>query len=185
MLVAKLDINKEGIENIQRAGGNLKKQLTKLAMYARVEMVKGLKQSIKTNLRKTRDAKKKQQTGHLLQNIAGMPIIKTVDGIEISVGTNVKYARIQDEGDSDHKPITRQFLTIPIGDVSRPPAIAMKATGKTFIRANIIYLKEGESITPVYKLKRSVKIPATHWIDKGTAIFTPRVQALIDAVEVL
>lgn len=185
MLVAKLDINKEGIENIQRAGRNLKQQLTKLAVYARTEMVNGLKMSVRNNLRKTRNTRKKQQTGHLLQNIAGMPIIKSVDGIEISVGTNVKYAHMQDKGDSDHKPVTRQFLTIPIGDISRPPAIAMKATGKTFIRNDVIYLKEGEGITPVYKLKRTVKIPATHWIDKGTEIFTPRVQALIDAVEVL
>jgi phage gpG-like protein len=113
------------------------------------------------------------RTGALLNSISSSKRI-LLDSGGMVVGEigpeNIKYAAIHEFGGTI-KPVNKQFLAIPIGANRRPDGMArittqelMGGLGKSFIRDGIIYLDEGKKITPMFKLQRSVTIPARPYL---------------------
>jgi len=80
-----------------------------------------------------------------------------IDGDSVVVGTNVKYARIHQEG-GIIRPKNAKFLAIPLNPAAK--VMSPRDFDNTFIHNGIIYRKDKEKIIPLYKLKRSVEIPA-------------------------
>ncbi len=142
-----------------------------------------IKESIRAKLNR-------QPTGRLSSdwsrevNFTGSGKNMAMEGV---VGTHVKYARIHEKGDMDHRPKTAQALTVPFfGTAGQYPAAkTLYGQGKTFIAKSksgargIIFLsygfaggtkgwkgmkKAGLPGIPIYVLAKSVKIPARPYI---------------------
>ena len=98
--------------------------------------------------------------------------------IEGRVGSNAPYARIHEEG-GVITPKTRQALTVPFPGVNYGSAAMLRNGGNTFVRNDVIYLKQdkGRPI-PVFALRRIVVIPARYYITEGINRATPRIKTL-------
>lgn len=84
----------------------------------------------------------------------------TVSKKSLHFGTNLSpYSTVHQYG-KIIKPVTRQFLAIPLSaavnmGISSPTMLE----GKTFVRNNIIFLKEDKGAKAMFILKKSVRIP--------------------------
>lgn len=94
------------------------------------------------------------QEGHLRRSINKRP----VEGLSVTVGTNLVYARIHDQG-GVIKPVKAKYLTIPLGNMKR----AKKGAGLFFIKSKkgnkLLVRKKGKGIEPMFLLKDQVTIP--------------------------
>ncbi|MDE2100862.1 MAG: HK97 gp10 family phage protein [Patescibacteria group bacterium] len=109
------------------------------------------------------------RTGALKSSIHAEPVQESRDGLtaRVMIGQKLPYARVQEFGAEIH-PKNAQFLTIPLdaaktaAGVTRFSARDATAYGyqSTFVHNGIIFGKNGKTITPLFVLKRMVKIPA-------------------------
>lgn len=102
-------------------------------------------------------------------------------------GANVPYARIHHEG-GIIRPKRAQYLTIPLTPKAKQ-FTARDYPGETFIRKGVIFAKDGDDITPIYALKKEVRMPARPYMmldgkDRNVieAAVAARIQRDIDAV---
>ena len=128
---------------------------------------------------------KGRKTGQLARNI-GQTISAGNEKYHATIGTgvggtaSVKYARIQDKGGTI-VPRTKQYLTIPIGNVqgrasNYPDAFFIKSKAGNLL---LVERKGKGGIRPLFVLKKQVTIPATGWF---TDIVTTREGVLVDMV---
>lgn len=117
------------------------------------------------------------RSGHLRASIGSMVEVDdkgltAIIGSGVRQGDRLPYADIQETGGTI-RPRIRQFLTIPLDAAKTSSGVtrfsaddvrrgATKYTG-SFIRNHIIFGKSGKSITPLFLLKKSVDIPASHY----------------------
>lgn len=116
------------------------------------------------------------RTGALLNSIGASKKVEEVGGnIVGSIGPEgIPYAAIQEFGGTV-VPKNKQFLAIPTSENRRADGLPimttteLQNTGKSFVRDGLIYLEEGKKITPMFILKRSVTIPAHHYLANSIA----------------
>lgn len=85
---------------------------------------------------------------------------------KVTVGTSKKYAPLQHFGEPNLTPKTAQFLTVPIGltQFEIRQGITAREFDNTFIANYIIFQKIGKKIRPLFKLEKSVSIPARKFL---------------------
>ena len=110
--------------------------------------------------------------------------------VKAVIGTKVKYARVHEFG-ATLRPTTSQALTVPFpGNVGHyPPAKNLKGTGLTFIKKDIIFMKQIGSggtlserfgkVIPIYILKRSVNIPARPFVSYVLTTYGDQIVGLL------
>lgn len=109
--------------------------------------------------------------------------------LEGKVGSNAPYARIHEEG-GVITPRTKQALTVPFPGPNYGSAKALRQEGRTIVIDDIIYLKQHKGrdrgrLIPIFALRRSVVVPARHYITEGINRATPRIKELFtEGVEV-
>lgn len=100
----------------------------------------------------------------------------------LRVGTRVKYARIHEFGGTI-RPVRATALTVPFpGNVGAyPPARELWHSGLTFIKNNVIYLRDrsgNKNIKPIpiYILKKSVNMPARPYVAWVLTVYGPKIR---------
>lgn len=110
---------------------------------------------------------------------ASMGSIITIekDGLQGTIGSGVRqggrvaYANLQERGGTI-RPKTAQWLTIPLPAAMTASGVARgraRDFDNTFIKKSkagnlIIFQSKGKSIVPLFILKKSVEIPASHYL---------------------
>lgn len=133
----------------------------------------------------TKDKEKKRATLVESSNLVNSITYK-ISGNTILVGTNLKYARIHHEGGTI-VPKTAKYLAIPL-----TPAAKLKSPRDwedTYIAKGIIFRKlgnekDGEKDEALYKLQKSVKIPARPYLfidEKDKTQITKLITAYYDS----
>lgn len=134
-------------------------------------LLKAIGATITTNIkRRIRENQIKPETTNKSKNKATLTesgrlvnsITYTVRGSSIVVGTNLTYAKIQHEGGTI-LPKKAKYLAIPL-----TPAAKLKSPREwddTFIKKGIIFRNlDNDKIEALYKLQKSVKIPARPYL---------------------
>lgn len=121
------------------------------------------------------------RSGHLRSSI-GSKVEVWKDGLSATIGSGarqgdrVTYANIQETGGTI-RPRIKQYLTIPL-DAAMTPAGVTRFTApevrhgghgykSSFIRNHIIFgVKNSKKIVPLFVLKQSVEVPASHYLSK-------------------
>lgn len=129
----------------------------------------------------------KNHTNQLRNSIALGDVRDTGDSISAAVGSNLVYARIQDQGGTIH-PKTAKFLTIPLEAVLTASGVARYSARDiienpkvggfdgTFFRNGMLFGTAGHEITPLFVLKASVTIPAHHYMAAALAGIQPEAE---------
>ena len=132
---------------------------------------------------------KGRKSGQLARSIgmsmsgrAGQELVLTV-GTNVRKQTDVKYARIQDEG-GDIFPRTKKFLTIPLPGVK---GRARDYSDTFFIRTKNGMLllctrkgKKGTGVKPLFLLTKWVRIQPTHWFSRPMLEQRPELDRYMD-----
>ncbi len=86
-----------------------------------------------------------------------------IEGNSVKIGSNQKYAKIQNEG-GVIKPVNAKYLAIPIHKAAK--AKRPEEFENTFIAKGVIFLKRsnGKDPLPLYVLKKQVTIPKTSFL---------------------
>ncbi len=144
-----------------------------------IELEKSLKVSTKQILNNTVSAGYTNRTsGRLANSWAHEKPVLEDKKIIGRVGNPVSYARIHEEGGT-LMPTRSAALTVPIAGHNFGTARDLKETGETFVRRDVVFLKRGDSIIPIFALRRNVNIPARRYITEGVRRATPRIEALM------
>jgi len=130
----------------------------------------------------------KTRTGRLRASIGSMV---TKRGIEIMalIGSGVrnakgrvKYANIQETG-GIIRAKSGKFLAIPLPAALTPAGVPKKTSPldyvNTFIAKGVIFQKKGKKFTPLYALKKSVRIPASKYLSKTLTETNRRVVGIL------
>lgn len=110
----------------------------------------------------------RRRTGQLARGIR-QKVFVSGEVYRLEVGTSgVKYARILEKG-GIIRPTRKQYLTIPLGGT--------QGTARDYPNAFIIKSKKGnllivekvgkDKLKPLFALKKQVRIPAFHWLEKS------------------
>jgi phage gpG-like protein len=115
----------------------------------------------------------KSRTGDLRKSI-GSKVVQNGEDISATVGSGtltggrMKYASIHEHG-GVIRPKNGRFIAIPL-QAARTPAGVARGTPRsyqnTFIAKRVIWQRIGKNIIPLFALKRSVTIPATHYMSR-------------------
>jgi len=126
------------------------------------EAVKFIKERLRTNQVKPSTAKRNYagQSGTTLLESGRLArsVKYRIEGDNIIIGSNLVYARIHHEG-GIIQPVTAQYLAIPLNIKAK--ARRPRDFDNTFIAKGVIFQNNGdEDPTPLYALKKQVRIPA-------------------------
>jgi len=177
----KIEVENKSIEALMQLAKNIDPKDQGKAVYkgfkdAALLVERKLKDNITGRLLNVR-------SGHLRSSIGSL-IETTDDGIKANIGSGarqgdrVKYANIHENGGTI-RPRISQFLTIPL-DAAKTPSGVTRFTARevkeggtsyqsSFVKKGIIFgvlqRKGGKnSIVPLFILKKSVEIPASHYM---------------------
>ena len=132
--------------------------------------------------------------------VSGAPVVQPEIGEDIDDdGIRMSYADILEEGGTI-TPKTKQFLAIPIGDAVTPSGVdrfsaqqlkddpeGFGYAGSVIINGIIFGLKDKKTrseMTPLFVLKRSVEIPAKHYMEITIAESESQsMQEMVDAID--
>ena len=130
----------------------------------------------------------KNRTGNLRNSFVPGPLRVDSTAVSGGVGSNLIYARIQDQGGTI-TPKNAQNLTIPLSAVLTGNGVARysardiisnpRASGfdGTFFRNGILFGKRGNEIVPLFSLKKSVAIRPHHYIQAALEQIKPQAEA--------
>jgi len=113
----------------------------------------------------------KRRTGELARRTQER-IQETREGVKISFGSNLVYAAIHEFGGTI-VPKKAKFLTIPF------PGVYGKAKdfSNTFVAKGVIHQKIGnKDWNPLFSLKKSVTIPARHYLSEPIKKMRPELE---------
>lgn len=183
MIVVDMKLNKESLKKLKKEPKAARAKLLIAARGALFIAFKYLRLSVTQNLKSSRAKGYKYKSGHLAQSLTTSAVKWSGKNIKGSIGSNLPYARIHEEG-GVIRPKTKQALTVPFPGKVYPPASILKGSGKTFVRKNVIFMKIGsDDVIPIYALEKEVVIPARKWITKGERKATPRIIELFKNTE--
>lgn len=153
----------------------MRRSVIRLADYIAEEKLSGKKLNVRTgNLRRS------------FQENKARKVQRRADGVIGTVGTNVKYAKIQEYGGTI-RPKKKKWLTVPIGEALTPsgaPRGSARDFKGTFFawsrKGNLILFGQspvggGKKIVPLFVLKKMVRIP-------GRAYMKPSLEELRDDI---
>ncbi len=161
-------------------GGALRKTaaLAKVPQAAKKQLTRWGANAVKDLKREAAGMKRSgsgRKTGQLARSIGmSMPDRTLVVGTNLQKQTDVKYARIQDEG-GVIKARNKKYLTIPLKGVKMRArdykdtfVITSKSGNKLICMSNWRKVRGGENsrrggLVPLFLLKTEVHIPATRW----------------------
>ena len=145
--------------------------------------VKHIIRNISGGILKTRSAQLRRSiTGRTFRD----KLIYSIIGSGIFGKKGVKYARILEKG-GIIRPKTKKALTIPLPGVkgraaNYPDSFIIKSkAGNTLI----VQKKGAKGIKPLFVLKKSVKIPAFHWLSDSIKDMKPDLFRSLKPVELL
>ena len=126
----------------------------------------------------------KSRTGHLAQSINAQNstlVLEGTENLELTYKSKVPYAHIHEKG-GKIEPVSAKYLKIPFKH-DKPSLRNLTSTKSGVHRPNfnkddtfiarskagnlIIFLNRNKKIVPLYVLKKSVKIPASHWFENS------------------
>ena len=121
---------------------------------------------------------------------AELNVSSTSTGAKGELATNNPYARIQDEGGTV-VPTTAQWLAIPVGPAKTAAGVSRFQSPRQVQGLFVLKSKNGnlllvaprgkDAITVWYILKKSVKIPASHYLDLAAAETDKVASGIVDA----
>ena len=129
----------------------------KLLLLVANKISKNIKNRIRTN---QIEPKTQKNGGTTLVESSRLlnSIYYQIQGDTIIIGTNIKYAAIHQFG-GIITPSKAKFLAIPL--TKRAKVISPRDFSDTFVAKGVIFRKDDNGkITPLYALKKQVKIPA-------------------------
>lgn len=174
----KLDGADRLIDKLKRIGINSPEKVLHRSFLDAALLVEGkLKSNISGSMLKVRSGRLRSSIGSMVTSSGDS--IKATIGSGVRSGERVEYANIHETGGTI-TPKKGRYLTIPIGDARTPAGVTRFSaralmTGQTnytgsFIRKHLIYGTSGTGknrrITPLFALKPSVTIPASHYLSK-------------------
>lgn len=128
----------------------------------------------------------RRRTGQLARGIRQKVTIRG-DTYRLEVGTSgVKYARILEKGGTI-RATRKQYLTIPLGSTqgsasNYPNAFIIKSK-----KGNLLIVEKvgKDKLKPLFVLKKSVRIPAFHWLAKSIRDRRGKLDSLLSKPRVL
>jgi phage gpG-like protein len=115
----------------------------------------------------------KRRTGQMARSLAWTSIRREGGGFSFVLKSPLKYPAIHEFG-GVIRPVTKQWLTIPLKDAMTPAGVTRKAAPEwpdSFIARSrrtgklILFQRKGEDkVIPLFVLVRQVEIPARHWL---------------------
>lgn len=139
---------------------------------------------------KVRSGRLRSSIGSSVYNDEGN--ITALIGSGVRQGNRVPYANIQETG-GVIRPRIAKYLAIPLPAALTPAGVARKRPreyANTFVaktgNGNLIIFQRNarKSATPLFVLKKSVTIPASHYLTITIEIMTPKaMDTLVDSIE--
>lgn len=123
-----------------------------------------------------------RKSGALARSWQPSPATKTGQGIEVTVSSDLPYARIHETGGTI-RPRRRQWLTVPLQDYPHGTRITdARFQGGFFFRSRRGSLLFGKrrargGVEPLWSLRKQVTIPAQRYVTKALAGSRDRVRA--------
>jgi len=134
----------------------------------------------------------KRRTGHLAKSIQNKVIVQdknisAVIGSGVRTGKRLPYANIHETGGAI-TPKNVRFLTIPLKENLTPAGTARFTArelfedypGDVFIGKGVIFLKKrGNKVSPMFALKKSVRIPQRRYLSRTVEQMRKRVISVL------
>lgn len=128
-----------------------------------------LKENISGRILKVRSGLLRSSIGTTVKNEAND--IAAVIGSGVGVGERVVYANIHETGGTI-TPKNVSYLTIPLQAAMTPARVLRKSAREwsdTFVRKGVIFQNQGGKAVPLFLLRKSVNIPARHYMSRTLA----------------